>query len=418
MTTILIILANIISLVVFYFLIIKVLKPETGISNQQLQDNLAKQITQLDAVLRSEFKSNREELLKITKDNRSELKTELQQQRSDNSNLAKEQRQELTKAIENIQQSLERQLKVLNDNNKQELQNINETVNEKLQKTLNERLSTSFKTVSTQLESVQKGLGEMQTLASDVGGLKKVLTNVKARGIFGEVQLSMLLEEMLSPQQYLTDVATIPNSSQRVEFAIKLPGKSDGSQPVLLPIDAKFPKEVFEKLADAYEAIDKDSIKKYKTELEQVIKAMAKDIQQKYIEPPHTTNFGILFLPFESLYSEVVSNEKLFSSLQTQYNITVAGPTTIAALLNSLQMGFKTLAIQQRSSEVWQVLGKVKSEFDKFGGLMDKAQKNIQTGLNTLEDLSTKRTRAIERSLRNVEQLEATATNKPLQLDE
>ena len=280
---------------------------------------------------------------------------------------------------------------------------------------MSERLTYSFKTVSNQLESVQKGLGEMQNLASDVGGLKKVLTNVKLRGGLGEYQLAMLLAEILSPQQYQSNVATVPKSSNRVEFAIKLPGKDQDDSSVFLPIDAKFPKETFERISSAYEQGDTDIIIEQRKELSRVIKSMAKDIHTKYIEPPHTTDFGILFLPFESIYSEVVRLDGLLEELQRDYKVIITGPSTLAALLNSLQMGFKTLAIQKRSSEVWKVLGAVKSEFEKFGGLMDKAQDKIQSGLNELEKLSTTRTNAIKRSLRGVEQLDSKQSAKLLQ---
>jgi DNA recombination protein RmuC len=281
---------------------------------------------------------------------------------------------------------------------------IKATVEEKLEKTLSERLGQSFETVGKQLIEVQRGLGEMQTLAQDVGGLKRVLSNVKMRGGIGEVQLAMLLEQILAPDQYDSNVKTKPSSSDLVEFAIKLPGR-DNDKSVWLPVDAKFPKDVYEQLQMAYDNGDLTQIEQAQRNLENTIKKMAKDISEKYLDPPHTTDFGIMFLPFEGIYAEIVRKASLLEDLQRNYKIIVTGPTTLAAILNSLQMGFKTLAIQKRSSEVWQVLGAVKKEFENFGGLMQKAQKNIQTGLDQLDDVMGKRTKAIQRKLRSVESL-------------
>ncbi|MEY4053364.1 MAG: hypothetical protein RL034_282 [Bacteroidota bacterium] len=285
------------------------------------------------------------------------------------------------------------------------LEQMRETVDEKLQKTLNERLGQSFEAVGKQLEAVQLGLGEMKTLANDVGGLKKVLSNVKMRGGIGEVQLAMLLEQILAPEQYAANVKTKQNSADIVEFAIKLPGRDDSNKQVWLPIDAKFPKDVYEQLQTAYDTSDLPQIEIAQKNLEQTIKKMAKDISDKYIDPPNTTDFGILFLPFEGIYAEVVRKASLLEDLQRNYKIVVTGPSTLAAILNSLQMGFKTLAIQKRSGEVWKVLGNVKTEFDKFGGLIEKAQGNIQNGLKQLDEVVGVRTRAIQRQLRDVEVL-------------
>jgi DNA recombination protein RmuC len=285
------------------------------------------------------------------------------------------------------------------------LEQMRETVDEKLQKTLNERLGQSFEAVGKQLEAVQVGLGEMKTLAGDVGGLKKVLSNVKMRGGIGEVQLAMLLEQILAPEQYAANVKTKQNSADIVEFAIKLPGRDDNNKQVWLPIDAKFPKDVYEQLQTAYDASDLVQIEIAQKNLEQTIKKMAKDISDKYIDPPNTTDFGILFLPFEGIYAEVVRKASLLEDLQRNYKIVVTGPSTLAAILNSLQMGFKTLAIQKRSGEVWKVLGNVKTEFEKFGGLIEKAQGNIQNGLKQLDEVVGVRTRAIQRQLRDVEVL-------------
>ena len=295
------------------------------------------------------------------------------------------------------------------------LESIRVTVEEKLEKTLSERLGQSFETVGKQLMEVQKGLGEMQTIATDVGGLKKVLSNVKLRGGVGEVQLALLLEQILAPNQYDANVRTKKGSSEPVEFAIKLPGRSeDESSFVYLPIDAKFPKDTYEHLIAAYENAIPDEVEAATKNLETVIKKMAKDIRDKYLDPPNTTDFAIMFLPFESIYAEVIRRSSLIDQLRTDYKITVAGPTTLMAILNSLQMGFRTLALQKRSSEVWKVLGNVKKEFENFGGLLEKAQKNIQTGLGQLDDVVGTRTRAINRELRNVESLQAVAVKVEL----
>jgi len=288
------------------------------------------------------------------------------------------------------------------------LETIRTTVEEKLEKTLSERLGQSFETVGKQLIEVQKGLGEMQTIAADVGGLKKVLSNVKLRGGVGEVQLAMLLEQILAPSQYDANVCTKRGSAEQVEFAVKLPGRSeDENSVVYLPIDAKFPKDTYEHLINAYENAIPEEIEIASKNLEIVIKKMAKDIRNKYLDPPNTTDFAIMFLPFESIYAEVIRRSALIDQLRTEFNITVAGPTTLMAILNSLQMGFRTLALQKRSSEIWQVLSAVKGEFEKFGGMLEKAQKNIQTGLGQIDDVVGTRTRAIQRHLKNIESLPA-----------
>lgn len=299
---------------------------------------------------------------------------------------------------------LEKRQNELITNTETKLESIRVTVEEKLEKTLSERLGQSFETVGKQLIEVQKGLGEMQTIAADVGGLKKVLSNVKLRGGVGEVQLAMLLEQILAPNQYEANVKTKKGSNSSVEFAIKLPGKSDDENSVVyLPIDAKFPKDTYEHLINAYENAIPDDIEQATKNLEITIRNMAKDISEKYIDPPNTTDFAIMFLPFESIYAEVIRRSALVDQLRDQYKITVAGPTTLMAILNSLQMGFRTLSLQKRSSEVWNVLSAVKKEFGNFGGLLEKAQKNIQTGLGQLDQVAGTRTRAIQRQLQNVE---------------
>jgi DNA recombination protein RmuC len=292
------------------------------------------------------------------------------------------------------------------ENTDKRLEEMRQTVDEKLQKTLNERLGQSFELVGKQLENVQKGLGEMQTLAQDVGGLKKVLSNVKMRGGFGEVQLSLLLEQILAPDQYEANVKTKTGGTELVEFAIKLPGRDDIGSIVWIPIDAKFPKDVYEQLQTSHEIGDLAQIDIAQKNLENSIKRMARDIRDKYVDPPNTTDFAIMFLPFEGIYAEVVRKASLLEQLQREFNIIVTGPTTLAAILNSLQMGFRSLAIQKRSSEVWQILGHVKKEFENFGGLLEKAQKNLQTASNQIDEVMGKRTRAIQRRLKGVEALQ------------
>lgn len=300
---------------------------------------------------------------------------------------------------------LEEKQQKLVEGTEKKLEEMRLTVDEKLQKTLSERLGQSFELVGKQLESVQKGLGEMQTLAQDVGGLKRVLSNVKMRGGFGEVQLAMLLEQVLAPEQYEANVRTKKSSSDVVEFAIKLPGKDDITGQVWLPVDAKFPREAYEQLQNAYDNGDVIQVETAQKMLEGTIKKMAKDISEKYIDPPATTDFAIMFLPFEGIYAEVVRKASLLEELQRTYKVIVTGPTTLAAILNSLQMGFRTLAIQKRSSEVWKILGAVKKEFENFGGMLEKAQKNIQTASNQIDEVMGKRTRAIQRKLKGVEVL-------------
>ncbi|EQD35667.1 rmuC domain protein, partial [mine drainage metagenome] len=284
------------------------------------------------------------------------------------------------------------------------LEQMRSTVDEKLQATLEQRLGQSFTLVSERLEAVQRGLGEMRELATGVGDLKRVLGNVKTRGTFGEVQLGALLEQMLVPEQYATNVITVPGSNERVEFAIRLPGHASDT-PVWLPIDAKFAREDYERLIDAQERADADAATQAGAALERRIRQQAESIRSKYVAPPHTTDFAILFLPTEGLYAEVLRRPGLFDVLQREHHITVAGPTTLTALLNSLQMGFRTLAIQQRSSEVWQLLSAVKTEFGKFGAVLDNVKKKLDQASTQIEQTGV-RTRAIAKKLREVESLE------------
>ncbi len=393
---------------------------------KEINKTLDEKVGALIAKIEENNKANREELTKnithFSGANIIQLEKINNQAKEDNKLI----RDVLVTAFKGFQETFDNNIKSFNDLQREKfalmdtkqndlvkstetkLESIRVTVEEKLEKTLSERLGQSFETVGKQLIEVQKGLGEMQTLATDVGGLKKVLSNVKLRGGIGEVQLALLLEQILAPNQYDANVRTKKGSSEPVEFAIKLPGRSeDESAFVYLPIDAKFPKDTYEHLIAAYENAVPDDIEMATKNLETVIKKMARDIRDKYLDPPNTTDFAIMFLPFESIYAEVIRRSSLIDQLRSEFNITVAGPTTLMAILNSLQMGFRTLALQKRSSEVWKVLGTVKKEFELFGGLLEKAQKNIQTGLGQLDDVVGTRTRAIQRQLRNVETLPA-----------
>ncbi len=399
------------SLVLGVLILILIFRRNGGEELPQLRNQLSilqGELAKIEAGLKQDFRINREENAGIAKENRAELRATLKdftlEQRSKFDELKLEQK-ELFKGFEN---RFEKQQQELVRSTETKLESIRITVEEKLEKTLSERLGQSFETVGKQLIEVQKGLGEMQTIATDVGGLKKVLSNVKLRGGVGEVQLAMLLEQILAPNQYEANVRTKKGSSEPVEFAIKLPGKNEEEGAVVyLPVDAKFPKDIYEHLIAAYENAIPDDIEQASRNLETTIRKMAKDIRDKYIDPPNTTDFAILFLPFESIYAEVIRRSALVDQLRDEYKITVAGPTTLMAILNSLQMGFRTLALQKRSSEVWKVLSGVKKEFETFGGLLEKAQKNIHTGLGQLDDLMGTRTRAIQRQLRNVESLPA-----------
>ena len=367
----------------------------------RILNEMQRSFDRIERNFREDFRLNREESRSMTKDIREELAVSMN-----------DFRQTFEKGILSFNQlqrekfsQLDEQQQRMIANTEKRLEDIRVTVDEKLQKTLNERLGQSFRLVSEQLESVQKGLGEMQTLAQDVGGLKRVLSNVKTRGNIGEIQLSMLLEQILAPEQYDSNVHTVKGSAEVVEFAVKLPGKDDMRDFVYLPIDAKIPKDVYEQLLNAYDTADTQAIDAAGKALEATIKKMAKDISEKYLAPPATTDFGIMFLPFEGIYAEVVRRSSLLEELQKTYKVVVTGPTTLAAILNSLQMGFRTLAIQKHSGEVWTILGAVKKEFEKVGGMLEKAQKNIQTASGQLEEVLGTRTRAIQRKLKDVDTL-------------
>lgn len=385
--------------------------------------------------IRGEFSLNREEFSKSLKDNRQELTLGLERltEKIEQKLVSiietlkvteKESRVELKLNLKEFQDSFSKNVKEFNElqrlkfdqmNLRQEelvkmtesrLEKMRETVDEKLHKTLEERLGKSFEIVTNQLLEVQKGLGEMQNLASGVGDLKKVLSNVKTRGILGEIQLGNILEQILSTEQYDSNVKTKKGSDAHVEFAIKLPGKGANDSSVYLPIDAKFPQEDYARLQTAYDIGDTVAIEASVKSLVQSVKRFAKEISSKYIDPPHTTDFGIMFLPIEGLFAEVVRQPNLITELQRDYKIVITGPTTLAAMLNSLQMGFKTLAIQKRSSEVWNVLSSVKKEFTTFGGVLEKAQKKLNEANKEIETLVTTRSRMMLSKLRNVEQLE------------
>jgi len=390
-------------------------------------------------LLQYELKENRTELSVALKENREELSNglgkltarleeKLGQISEGLNNNAKENRKELTNSLKAFSDTFRENVKNFNDLQKQKfetmatkqdelvksteekLEKMRETVDEKLHKTLEERLGQSFKLVSERLEAVQKGLGEMQSLANGVGDLKKVLSNVKTRGVLGEIQLGNILEQIMAPEQYEANVKTKHNSNDHVEFAIKLPGKDDNGKEVYLPIDAKFPQEDYVRLQTAYDEGDTTKIDSANRALVQSIKKFSKDIRDKYIDPPNTTDFGIMFLPIEGLFAEVVRQPEVVALLQREYKIIVTGPTTLAAMLNSLQMGFKTLAIQKRSSEVWQILGAVKTEFGKFGGVLEKAQKKINEANKELDNLVGTRTRMMLSKLKKVEELPASET--------
>lgn len=323
------------------------------------------------------------------------LRTELYQQLTDI-------RQELNKSHLETRDATDRRLQAIQESNEKRLEEMRQTVEEKLEKTLQTRLQASFETVSKQLESVNRGLGEMQTVARDVGSLNKVLSGTKTRGIMGELQLGQIIEDILTPSQYEREFATVSDSSERVEYAVKLPGRTEGDY-IYLPIDSKFPLADYYRLEDAYESGDKDQIDLHRKNLLAAIKRFAKDIQSKYLNPPETTNFGVLFLPTEGLYSEVVRNPIFFDDLRRQENIVIAGPTTLSALLNSLSVGFKTLNIQRSADDISKVLGNVKLEFGKFSDLLLKAQKQLNQASSNIDKLLTTRTNAIERSLRAID---------------
>jgi DNA recombination protein RmuC len=404
-------------------------KPEDVIT--KLQDSftaVGKKQEYLENVIKEEITLNRQETAQSARHARQELGTalklssdSLQQRLTENIRVQKGQLDSFSKQLiamtrlneeklEAMRKTMETQLQAMQEDNTRKLEQMRATVDEKLQSTLDKRLGESFKQVSERLEQVYKGLGEMRTLATGVGDLKKVLTNVKTRGTWGEIRLSHILEQILTPDQYEVNVATKKNSNERVEFAIKLPGQeADKEKIIWMPIDSKFPQEDYQRLMDAQEAGDKELAEKSIKNLAMRIKAEARRIKEKYLDPPGTTDFGIMFLPVEGLYAEVLRQPGLCDTLQREHRIVVTGPTTLAALLNSLQMGFRTLAIEKHSSEVWQLLGMVKTEFGKFGDVLAKTKKKLQEAGHTI-DKAEIRTRAIARKLRKVQEVPLTET--------
>jgi DNA recombination protein RmuC len=401
----------------------------------QFQQTLAAQMTSVATVQNNQIDGFAQQLAKLTETNaaqldavRQSLMLNGQQMREEQASALRRfgeaQHQQLTQLAEGnerrlaeVRATLEQKLKDIEVNNAAKLEEMRRTVDEKLHATLEQRLGESFKLVSDRLEQVHRGLGEMQTLAAGVGDLKRVLTNVKTRGIWGEVQLQALLEQLLTPEQFAKNVATKPGSAERVEFAIALPGQNGGSAtPVWLPIDAKFPREDYERLIDAQERADPVAVEEASKALETRIRLEAKTIAEKYLAPPHTTDFALLFLPTEGLYAEVLRRPGLSDLLQREYRVTVAGPTTLTALLNSLQMGFRTLAIERRSSEVWQVLGAVKTEFTKFGDVLAKTKSQLETVARSI-DKAEVRTRAMARQLKAVEALPGEQATELLGVD-
>ena len=393
----------------FQFFIWKRISERESVNQTDLlRRDIQQGFERIEKNFREDFKLNREESRMVAKENRAEL-----------ANSMNEFRAAFDRGIASFNAlqrekfaSLNEQQQLLVNHTEKRLEEIRITVEEKLQKTLNERISQSFRLVNEQLENVQKGLGEMQTLAQDVGGLKRVLSNVKTRGNIGEIQLSMLLEQLLAPEQYEANVKTKKGSDALVEFAVKLPGKNELTDCVYLPIDAKFPKDMYEQLLDAYDTADPQQIETAGKNLETTIRKMAKDISDKYLDPPATTEFGIMFLPFEGIYAEVVRRSALLEDLQRHYRVVVTGPTTLAAILNSLQMGFRTLAIQKYSGEVWKILGAVKKEFESMGGMLEKAKKHLETANGQIDNVLGVRTRAIQRRLKDVDTLSAEDARK------
>ena len=347
-------------------------------------------ITKIDPLIRDEFGRNREESRKSFQDNR----------------------EEALNSFKILGEIVEKKLQTLQEENSKKLDEMRKVVDEKLQETVEKRFNESFKLISERLEQVHKGLGEMQSLASGVGDLKKVLTNVKTRGNLGEIQLGAILEQILSPEQYEQNAAIKPGSQERVEYVVKLPGRNLDDKSLLLPIDSKFPNEDYQRLLEAYENrvnLNPREVEGVSKQFENSVKKNARDIREKYIHPPVTTDFAIMFVPTEGLYAEILRRTGLFETLQREYKITVVGPTNLVAFLSSLQMGFKTLAIERRSSEVWEILGAVKTEFGHFGVVLEKTKKKLQEATNVIDQAGV-RSRAIERRLRTVQELPAEQT--------
>ncbi|MHC0041415.1 DNA recombination protein RmuC [Streptococcus periodonticum] len=374
--------------------------------NQQQTDQAKKifedQADQLSDQLDYRFEQERQQSLLVQQQLELALGDRLGEVRTDLHRNLTEMRLEISENLTKNRDKTDERMRQIQESNDRRLEQMRQTVEEKLEKTLQARLQTSFETVSKQLESVNRGLGEMQHVARDVGTLNKVLSNTKTRGILGELQLGQIIEDIMTPSQYEREFATVAGSSERVEYAIKLPGQVE-KEYIYLPIDSKFPLADYYRLEDAYESGNKDEIDLYRKSLLASVKRFAKDIKKKYLAPPATTNFGVMFLPTEGLYSEIVRNPEFFDSLRRDEQIVVAGPSTLSALLNSLSVGFKTLNIQRSADDISKVLGNVKSEFNKFGGILLKAQKHLQHASGNIDELLTRRTNAIERTLRHIE---------------
>lgn len=407
-------LLGVIGVALLVYLLSKIAKLTDDLSQKMDDnaDNLSDQVSyQLDLAQKDQVLALNNQLNRLQND----LYTQLNDIRDVLHKSLSENRDRSDQRLEIINRNLTNSVKEMQASNEKRLEEMRQTVEEKLEHTLQNRLKASFETVSKQLESVNQGLGEMKTVAQDVGTLNKVLSNTKTRGILGELQLGQIIEDIMTPSQYEREVPTVSGSSERVEYAIKLPGVEDDGY-VYLPIDSKFPLEDYYRLEDAYESGDKEQVELYRKSLLNSIKRFAKDINKKYLNPPETTNFGIMFLPTEGLYSEVVRNASFFDSLRRDENIVVAGPSTLSALLNSLAVGFKTLNIQKNANDISKILGNVKVEFEKFGNMLVKAQKQINTANNTLDSLISTRTNAIIRALNTVESYQDQATKSLLNL--
>lgn len=412
----------IVILIVISFILLKKSKNEEVNGVTEKLDGFEKRLVDFDSLLKDEFERSRRENLTSDAATREETgKNLLAFQNSVNGkldNLTKSTQDSVVGSITKLMGEVRENLKNIQEINEKKLEEMRKTVDEKLHDTLEKRLTGSFEIVTKQLEAVQKGLGEMQNLASDVGGLKRALTNVKTAGGIGEVQLEAILDQMLSPEQYVKNSHPNPSDLKKVvEFAVKIPSKTADGEFVLLPIDSKYPAEVWNKLTLAYENADKKEIDAQRKALAADIKKMAKDIREKYIEPPFTTDFGLMFLPFEGLFAEVICIPALFQDIQHEFRVTIVGPTTLGAFLNSLQMGFRTLAIQKETSKVWELLGAVKTEFGKFGDVLAATRKKLESASSEIEKAET-RTRVIERKLKNVAELPAGENETSKILDE
>ena len=399
-TTILILL--IVAIVILTVILVKLfVKKSDGVANMDKRDKeeIVSAFSSNISIISTALQTSQENSSKEVKANLENMSSKINENRQATEERLSTIERKLQDSLEQIRQTLERNIRAIQESNEKKLAEIQNTVDEKLTKTLNDRFSESFKILTDELAKVSQTIGEMQKISSDVGNLSKMLSNVKTTGILGEIQLGAIIDEILSPEQYAKNVVTNKAGRDPVEFVVKLPGGSDGE--VLLPIDSKFPYTIYSDMQTAYETNDFAEYENKKKQLINTIKIMAKDIKEKYINPPITTNFAVMFLPVEGLYAEIVKTG-LVDELRNKFNITVAGPTTMAALLNSLQMGFQTLAIQKKSNEVWTILGAVKTEFSKFGGIIEGIQKKLNGASSDLDQLLGVRTRAIDRSLRNV----------------